>query len=81
MSQTPAIDDTAPVLAEFWQELLGVDSVAPDARLLELGGNSLIATMIANRVELAWGFRPSMESLLTDTFGELCAMCTRLRTE
>ncbi|MFD9601987.1 phosphopantetheine-binding protein [Streptomyces sp. NPDC059970] len=77
----PTTDDTAVVLSDVWQEFLEVDSVKPGDRILELGGNSLIATMIANRIELAWGFRPSMENLLTQTFDELSALCGRRRAE
>ncbi|HEY8981603.1 MAG TPA: phosphopantetheine-binding protein [Streptomyces sp.] len=80
MNRTAADDDTATVLAEIWQDLLEVDEVRTTDRLLQLGGNSLVATMVANRIELFWGFRPSMESLLTATLGELSAECSRLRT-
>jgi Phosphopantetheine attachment site len=79
MSQTPATDDTVQVLAEFWEELLDLDSAEPGGRLLELGGNSLTATMLANRIELAFGFRPALETLLNDTFGELSELCARMR--
>jgi hypothetical protein len=79
VTDTPTGDDTEAVLAELWRELLEVDSVKPDDRLLELGGNSLIATMIANRIELLWNFRPSMETLLTATLDELSALRARLR--
>jgi acyl carrier protein len=68
-------EDTGQTLAGFWQELLYLDSVNPDSRLLELGGNSLVAVMLANRIELTWGIRPSMEELLTLTFQELSAWC------
>lgn len=79
MSESAIRAETSQVLLEFWQELLDVDTVKPDNRLLELGGNSLIATMIANRVELIWGFRPTLEELLTDTFAELTAFCEQRR--
>ncbi|WP_433534570.1 acyl carrier protein [Micromonospora sp. CA-249363] len=64
------------MIGGMWQELLDVDDVGPQTRLLEAGGNSLIATMLANRIELTWGFRPSMEMLLTCTFDELCKVCS-----
>jgi phosphopantetheine binding protein len=62
-------------LGDMWRELLDVDEIGSQDRLLEVGGNSLIATMLANRIELAWGFRPSMETLLTCSFDELCSEC------
>jgi acyl carrier protein len=72
-------EDTQQVLGEFWAEVLDIDSVEQDDHLLELGGNSLIATMVANRIELAWGFRPSMEELLMCSLQELAAACDARR--
>ena len=79
MTELNVREDTQQVLADFWAEVLDVDSVEPDAYLLELGGNSLVATMVANRVELAWGFRPSMEELLASSLRELAAACDAKR--
>ena len=79
MTELNVREDTERVLGEFWAEVLDVDSVEPDADLLELGGNSLVATMVANRVELAWGFRPSMEELLGSSLRELAASCEAQR--
>lgn len=72
-------EETAKALTEHWEELLDLDRIKPDDRLLELGGNSLIATMLANRIELAWGFRPSMEDLLTQSLDELTTACAAAR--
>lgn len=79
MTNTAAPDsiEVEAAVLEWWQELLNVDSVKPGDRLLELGGNSLVATMLANRIELRWGFRPSMDALLSLTFDEVCALCGR----
>jgi acyl carrier protein len=79
VSESTIRPETTEVLAEFWEELLDVDSVDQDDRVLELGGNSLIATMLANRIELAWGFRPTMEELMSSTFGELAKLCEQSR--
>lgn len=79
MSEAITQTDTAAVLTQFWQELLDVDTVGPDDHLLERGGNSLVATMLANRIELAWGFRPTMTQLMTSSFAELSALCDQSR--
>lgn len=79
MSEATARSDTMATLAQFWQELLDIDIVEPGDRLLELGGNSLVATMLANRIELAWGFRPAMATLMTSSFSELSALCEASR--
>lgn len=81
MSPSDIRSDTAGQLTEFWQELLDVDDFDPGATLLDLGGNSLIATMVANRIDFAWGFRPSLEELLTVTFAELVERCEHSRTD
>jgi hypothetical protein len=67
--------DIPTVLAGFWQELLDVDAVRPGDTLLEVGGNSLIATMLANRIEATWNVRPSMADLMTSSFDEICQLC------
>ena len=72
--------ETAELLSEFWTELLDVESVNPDDHLLELGGNSLIATMLANRIESAWGFRPTMDQMLNSSFQELSDLCEKSGT-
>jgi acyl carrier protein len=72
--------ETTEQLTEFWMELLDVESVSPGDHLLDLGGNSLVATMIANRIEFAWGIRPTMEQLLTSSLQELAVLCEQART-
>lgn len=79
MSEITTGTDTAEVLTQFWQELLDVDTVGPGDHLLERGGNSLVATMLANRIELTWGFRPTMTELMTTSFSELSALCDQSR--
>lgn len=66
--------EVAQTLAEFWEELL-LTAPAGTERFLEAGGNSLLATMLANRIEFTWGIRPSLEELLTFSFGELSDWC------
>ncbi|WP_431965553.1 phosphopantetheine-binding protein [Nocardia sp. bgisy134] len=75
MSETTLDDDIRTVLAEFWLELLELAEIADTDRFLELGGNSLKATMLANRIELTWGFRPSMEVVFASSFDELVEFC------
>jgi hypothetical protein len=67
------------IVAGFCEEVLDVDQVDCHLSLLELGGNSLAATMVANRIELSWGFRPSMEDLLTLPLEDLAAACEAVR--
>jgi hypothetical protein len=75
--QATDVGATQTILAEMWVELLEVDAVQPSDHLLELGGNSLIATMIANRIEVAWGFRPTMATMMSASLAELAEACER----
>jgi hypothetical protein len=79
VSEVSERPDTSQVLSEFWMELLDLDSVGPDDHLLELGGNSLVATMVANRIELAWGFRPTIAVLMTASLHEIAQLCEQNR--
>jgi acyl carrier protein len=79
VSGTDTTQETLRILREFWTEVLDLDSVRPADRVLDLGGDSLVATMIANRIELTWGFRPSMEEMLSLSLDELSALCVRRR--
>ena len=63
------------VITEHCRDLLDVDEVAPEALFLELGGNSLLATMLANRLEEDLGIRPCIDEVLVSTIGELAELC------
>ncbi|CAM2064444.1 Amino acid adenylation domain-containing protein [Sulfidibacter corallicola] len=48
-------NETERVLAEIWQELLGLERVGIEDDFLELGGDSLVATQMGNKVRAAFG--------------------------
>jgi acyl carrier protein len=63
----------AAELVENWKELLDCEDVGPGDYFLDLGGDSLLATILANRVEDAFGFRPCLEQIFELSFAELTA--------
>jgi acyl carrier protein len=63
----------------YCSELLDVEQVPADALFLELGGNSLLATMLANRLEEDHGFRPCIEDILVSSISELADLCAESR--
>lgn len=67
-------------IAGYWRELLGAESVAPGDQFLELGGNSLMATLLANRIEDELGVRPEMFDLF-GTLEQAVAACEALLKE
>jgi hypothetical protein len=70
---------TERFLTGVWLEVLELEALERTDHLLDLGGNSLMATMIANRVEVAWGFRPSMSMLMSLSLAELAEACEEER--
>ncbi|MFG2652233.1 amino acid adenylation domain-containing protein [Streptomyces sp. NPDC048436] len=56
-TEGPAADDDPRLkqLAELWTELLEVESVGPDSNFFSLGGNSLLALRMVNRVRAELG--------------------------
>lgn len=61
----------------YCRELLDVAEVPGDALFLEIGGNSLLATMLANRLEEDHGFRPCIEDILVSSIAELAELCVQ----
>jgi acyl carrier protein len=57
-----SIEDT---IAGYWRELLGIDVVQPTDDFIGLGGDSIRATLLANRIEDELGVRPEIAELFT----------------
>jgi acyl carrier protein len=84
MTTSPPSRDPArtveATIARHWRELLGLDAVAPTDHFLQLGGDSVRATMLANRIEDELGVRPSVVELFT-TLAEVARHCEVLLAE
>lgn len=74
---TPSTPSVADTIAGFWRELLGTDAVSPSDDFLRLGGNSMLATMLANRIEDELGVRPEIVDLFA-TLGQVTRVCEAL---
>ncbi|NBD11918.1 MULTISPECIES: phosphopantetheine-binding protein [Corallococcus] len=75
-----SLTDAERRLAGWWRELLGVEVVRPDDHFLEIGGNSLMATVLSNRIESELGVEVSMVDLF-NTLRDVAALCEALRQE
>lgn len=62
-------------LREYARELLDIKDLPEDAMFLELGGNSLSAVMLANRLEEDFGIQICTEDILVSTLPELDEIC------
>lgn len=66
-------------LRTYWQELLEIDSVGDDDFFIELGGNSLFATVLASRIEEEHGVLVSLEDIFLNSLDELAKICANKR--
>ena len=80
MSTHPSSTQMQQRLASYWSELLGLPEIAPGDHFISLGGNSLLATMLANRIEEDLGIRPMMGELF-NTLEEVATLCEQLLQE
>ena len=71
---SPSIED---VIVRFWRELLGVEVVHPTDDFIGLGGDSVRATQLANRIEDELGVRPEIAELFT-TLAQIARHCEEL---
>lgn len=68
-------------ICDYCRDLLDVAEVPVDALFLELGGNSLLATMLANRLEEDYGYRPCIEDILVSSIAELAELCAAAKVD
>jgi acyl carrier protein len=67
-------------IATYWKEILHVDSVQPGDDFIGLGGDSIRATLLANRIEDSLGVRPEIAELFT-TLEHVARHCEALLAE
>ena len=77
MTATNTSRSVEATIAGYWRELLGAEAVNPSDDFLALGGNSMLATMLANRIEDELGVRPEIIELFA-TLGEVTRACESL---
>jgi hypothetical protein len=64
-------------IAALWRELLHIEHVSPADHFIALGGNSMLATLLANRIERDLGVRPSVTDLF-NTLQSVVETCEEL---
>ncbi|WP_167488528.1 non-ribosomal peptide synthetase [Nocardia terpenica] len=59
----PVLSTTEELVAEVWQDVLGVDRVLPDDNFFDLGGHSLLATRVVARLRRLFGWEVALRTL------------------
>lgn len=73
----PRSRSIADTIAGYWRDLLGVEVVNPGDDFIGLGGDSVRATLLANRIEDELGVRPEIAELFT-TLEQVARHCEAL---
>jgi len=63
--------DPARLLTSAWTELLGVTTVSADDNFIEMGGNSLVATILSTRIEEESGVALDIQDIFQLSFAQL----------
>jgi acyl carrier protein len=80
MSTQPPSTQMERKLAGYWSELLDLQEIDRRQDFISLGGNSLLATQLANRLEEELGIRPTLGELF-NTLEAVAALCEQLLQE
>jgi phthiocerol/phenolphthiocerol synthesis type-I polyketide synthase E len=74
----PVSDNTTRQLTQIWQEILGVESIAPDQNFFDLGGDSSVAVHLFAQIEKAFGVKLPLATLFeAPTIEELAKLLRR----
>jgi acyl carrier protein len=80
MTTTNASLSIEETIKGYWRELLGVEAVKPTDHFIGLGGNSMLATLLANRIEDDLGVRLEIVELFA-TFAQVAERCSALTAQ
>ncbi len=78
--QQPPSTQMERKLAGYWSELLGPREIGRGEHFISLGGDSVLALQLANRIEEELGIRPHLTELF-NTLEEVAALCEQLLQE
>jgi amino acid adenylation domain-containing protein len=71
--------DRTPALASIWQDVLDLQDIDADAHFLDLGGNSVLAAQLANRIASDLGVHLEVRDIFASP--TLAALTLRLRAQ
>ncbi len=74
-------NDTESVIAEVWQELLGLDRVSVHDNFLDIGGHSLLAMRAMTKIKKKIGVRITASAINMQTLEQIAAQIEREHVE
>src|SRR5580693_6118292 len=78
IDQVPVSDGTTKQLTQIWQEILGIESIAPDQNYFDLGGDSSLAVHMFAQIEKIFGVKLPLATLFeAPTIEELARILRR----
>ncbi|PYU56187.1 MAG: hypothetical protein DMG55_24980 [Acidobacteria bacterium] len=78
----PPRTETEQQMVRIWREVLAVSNVSMDDKFFELGGDSLLALRVANRLRESFGVRVSLRDLFEmPTIAEFAAVVAERQGE
>jgi len=78
---TPPETEMEQLLAEIWQQVLGIDRVGVNDSFMELGGHSLAMLKVMRRLEERSGVKVNLRALFHQTLGQIAAVCQERAAE
>ncbi|MDQ3803381.1 MAG: phosphopantetheine-binding protein [Acidobacteriota bacterium] len=69
----PSLEAAAQAIYAAVAEVLEIETVRPEDNFIELGGNSLLAVVLANSIEEEFGTRPDIMDIFSLELHELTA--------
>ncbi|KAL0031995.1 hypothetical protein WJX79_011002 [Trebouxia sp. C0005] len=65
-------------IQQLWSEVLGIDRISCSANFFQIGGSSLLAIMLASRIQTSLGLQiPASQLFISKTITELAAFLTQ----
>jgi aryl carrier-like protein len=61
-------------MTAIWRDVFGIDTIGPNDNFFALGGNSFLASSLAERVTRRWGMEIAFDQVFEhQTIEQLCA--------
>lgn len=73
----PPRTETERLIADIWQQALGIADVGVNDNFFDLGGHSLLSMQVIGTIEERTGVRLGARDIVLQTLGQVAAMCEK----